>query len=80
MKGEYRASNPRARASSSVWTDSKIVIDGFGSEYGGVHQVQEKDQVSLFVRNASTEFTIWTGAVVPGTPDPFDSRENEPQV
>src|SRR6478736_530358 len=51
----------------SVWTDSEIVIDGFGAEYGGAHQVQENDSMSIFVRNPTTEFTIWTGLLTSGS-------------
>jgi len=54
----------------SVWTDSEIVIDGFGAEYGGVRQVQENDSISIFVRNPSTEFTIWTGPLTSGPVEP----------
>ena len=57
------------------WTDSRIVIDGFGSQYGTTYKVVDGDQVSIFVQNsAGPEFTVWTGALKesPRQPNSFD--------
>jgi hypothetical protein len=44
------------------WTDSRIVIDGFGPQYGSQYKVTPGDVVSLFLQNSrGPEFTIWNG-------------------
>ena len=56
------------------WTDSRIVIDGFGTQYGGQYTVADGDQVSIFIQNSSgPEFTVWSGKLKEsgGAPRPY---------
>lgn len=49
------------------WTDTRIVVDGFDSQYGGQNKVSPGDKVTLYVQNASgPEFAIWSGVLLPG--------------
>jgi hypothetical protein len=44
------------------WADGRIVIDGFGTQYGGTYKVASGDVVRLYIKNSmGPEFTIWTG-------------------
>jgi hypothetical protein len=64
------------------WTDTRIVVDGFGAQYGGVntqggggqYQVSPGDKVVIQIRNVTSgEFTVWTGTLQAGaapTPKP----------
>jgi protein involved in polysaccharide export with SLBB domain len=56
------------------WADNAIVIDGFGTQYGGMYKVAPNDAVSIFIQNAQgPEFTFWTGVLQespPPGPDP----------
>ena len=46
------------------WTDARIVIDGFGPQYGGQYKVASGDAVSIYIQNAQgPEFMIWTGTL-----------------
>lgn len=46
------------------WTKTRIVIDGFGSQYGAPYKVAMDDAVSIFIQNAGgPEFTIWDGTL-----------------
>jgi hypothetical protein len=64
----------------TTWTDTRIVVDGFGTQYGGVnsqggggqYKVSPGDKVVIEVRNSTSgEFTIWTGTLQTGaTPAP----------
>lgn len=50
------------------WNDTRIVITGFGSSYGGQYKVAPGDKVALYVQySGGPEFTIWSGALLPGT-------------
>ncbi|HVC80747.1 MAG TPA: trypsin-like peptidase domain-containing protein, partial [Chloroflexota bacterium] len=44
------------------WTDTRIVINGFGSTFNGGDILTAGDNLSILVQNAaSNEFMIWTG-------------------
>jgi protein involved in polysaccharide export with SLBB domain len=63
----------------SYWTDSHIVIDGFGSQYGTTYKVADGDAVSIVIQNSGgPEFTIWTGKLMESVggkdPTPFNPR------
>ena len=46
------------------WNDGTIIIDGFGSTYGGTNIVTAGDSVSIFVENsAGPEFMVWSGTL-----------------
>jgi hypothetical protein len=46
------------------WSDAKIVIAGFGTQYGSPDKVVAGDTVSIFVENSpGPEFTVWTGTL-----------------
>ena len=48
----------------SIWTDSHIVIDGFGPQYGTTYDLADGDAVSIVIQNSvSPEFAIWTGTL-----------------
>jgi len=46
------------------WTDTKIVVGGFGPQYGGLNQVVSGDAVSFYVQNSGgPEFMVWSGTL-----------------
>src|SRR5262249_1436229 len=46
------------------WTKTRIVIDGFGPQYGNPYKVASGDDVSIYIENnPGPEFTIWKGTL-----------------
>src|SRR5262249_54234275 len=63
------------------WTDTEIVVDGFGLQYGSPYKVAEDDKVSIFVQNnPGPEFAIWTGKLNPSAPPALDPSGPTPQI
>jgi hypothetical protein len=63
------------------WSDTAIVVDGFGPQYGSQYKVTTGDTVSIFVQNAQgPEFTVWTGTLQPSAPPPPDPGGPTPRV
>jgi hypothetical protein len=63
------------------WSDTAIVIDGFGSQYGSQYKVATNDAVSIFAQNVQgVEFTVWTGTLQPSPPPPPDPGGPTPRV
>ncbi len=62
------------------WTDGRIVLDGFGTQYGGTYKVVEGDAVALYIKNSSgPEFTTWTGKLT-ASAAPMPGPGPTPQV
>ncbi len=65
------------------WTDTKIVIDGFGPQYGSNNtRMLPGDQVSIFVQSttAGAGSTTWTGTIQNEAPLPPDPSGPTPRV
>jgi protein involved in polysaccharide export with SLBB domain len=63
------------------WSDTAIVIDGFGTQYGSQYKVASGDAVAILVQNAQgPEFTVWNGTLQEGTPPPPDPNGPAPRV
>lgn len=63
------------------WSDTEIVVDGFGHEYGGQHRVAKNDEVSILVQNShGPEFAIWTGLLKESAPPEPHPDDPTPQV
>jgi hypothetical protein len=46
------------------WTDTRIIIDGFGTQYGGNNKVVAGDAVSIYLQHSGgPEFAIWEGTL-----------------
>jgi hypothetical protein len=67
----------------TTWTDGKIVIDGFGPQYGGNNdRMSPGDQVSIFVQSttAGAGSVTWTGMIQNEAPPPLDPGGPTPRV
>jgi hypothetical protein len=63
------------------WTDTTIVIDGFGPQYPNYGKVADNDQVSIFIQNSSgPEFWVWTGPIHAGAAPPPDPLGPTPRI
>jgi protein involved in polysaccharide export with SLBB domain len=82
-QGKWTAggSNSSVDLQYTSWTDTRIVIDGFGTQYGSEVIVAPGDNVSIYVQNAtSKEFSIWTVPLQAEAPPPLDPDGPTPQV
>lgn len=63
------------------WTDTRIVIDGFGAEYGGQYKMLEGDSVKITVRStdpaAGGAMSVWTGTLTNEAPPVLRSSRAE---
>ena len=51
------------------WTDTRVVINGFGTSFNASYALAAGDSVAIQVQNAkSTEFAIWTGTLSTSAP------------
>ena len=69
-QGGWTAGGPPSHVALKYisWTDTAIVIDGFGTQYGGPYKVASGDSIAIKVQHTTgPEFTIWTGTLLPGT-------------
>jgi hypothetical protein len=63
------------------WTDSRIVVDGFGAGYGGDRTVQPGDSVSIYVQHSGgPEYTVWNGTLQGGPVPALNAGGPTPQV
>ena len=62
------------------WTDSRIVIDGFGTQYGGQYEMSVGDEVSIFVQSTKSGglSTTWNGTLK-SEPPPRSTRTGRPR-
>src|ERR1700722_12862134 len=77
--GKYGCAMPLQYTS---WSDSRIVVDGFGTQYGTPNKVVAGDQVRVFVQNtaAGGGTTTWSGTLDASAPPPLDPGGPTPRV